>query len=162
MGNILRVPNGNALILTPRTGSHSIATAALRFFWPEIIIGEEGHPAGYLPIQEHWNGTHENIAIIVRNPIERFRSMCAHKPGRTILEHLDRPPYGPLPKGHFKYFLFESQLQECAEWLGLPTPLPHIDVSTESNKPILTPDQEDVVKQIYAEDIVLWDSLQSN
>lgn len=161
MGNILRVPNGNALILTPRTGSHSMVTAALSFFWPEIIIGEEGHPAGYLPIQEHWNGTCENVAIIVRNPIERFRSMCAHKPERTILEHLDRPVYGPIPKGDFKYFLFESQLEECAEWLGLPIPLPHIDSSTESNKPILTLDQEALVRQIYAEDIILWESLQS-
>jgi hypothetical protein len=160
MGNILRVPNGNALILTPRTGSHSMATAALRFFWPEIIIGEEGHPAGYLPIQEHWNGTNINASIIVRNPIERFRSMCAHKPGKTIIEHLNRPVYGPLPKGDFKYFLFESQLQECAEWLGLPNPLPHIDASIESNKPTLTPDQESIVRQIYAVDIALWESLQ--
>lgn len=160
MGNILRVPNENALILTPRTASHSMATAAIHFFWPEIIIGQEGHPAGYLPIQEHWNGTCENTAIIVRNPIERFRSMCAHKPGRTILEHLNRPVYEPLPKGDFKYFLFESQLQECAYWLGIHTTLPHIDPSIESNKPILTPDQEAIVRQIYAEDIILWESLQ--
>jgi hypothetical protein len=87
--------------------------------------------------------------------------MCAHKPGRTILEHLDRPAYGSLPKGDFKYFLFESQLQECAEWLGLPTPLLHIDASIESNKPILTPDQEAIVRQMYADDIILWESLQS-
>ena len=87
--------------------------------------------------------------------------MCAHKPGRTILEHLDRPVYEPLPKGDFKYFLFESQLQECAYWLGIQIELPHIDASTELNKPTLTPDQEAIVRQIYADDIILWESLQS-
>lgn len=152
MGNILRVPNNNGLLLIPRTASHSFATAALQTFWTEVIVEEDSHPACWLPIQENWNGTNKNIAIIVRNPIERFRSMCAQK-------HLDRPPYSPLPKGDFKYFLFESQLKECAEWLGLPTPLPHIDASTESNKPILTSYQEDIVRQIYAEDIVLWEAL---
>lgn len=161
MGNILRVPNGNGLILTPRTGSHSIATAALHSFWPEIIIEQEGHPAGYLPIQENWNGNNENVGIIIRDPIERFRSMCAHKPERTIVEHLDRPVYGPFPKGNFtRYFRFEDQLQDCAYWLGINMPLPHIDPSIESNKPILTPDQEAIVRQIYAEDIILWESLQ--
>jgi hypothetical protein len=154
MGDILRVPNNNGLLLIPRTGSHSIVTAALQTFWPGVIIEEESHPACRLPIQENWNGTNENIAILVRNPIERFRSMCSHK-------HLDRPPYGPLPKGDFKYFLFESQLQECAEWLGLTTSLPHIDASIESNKPILTPDQEAIVRQMYADDIILWESLKN-
>jgi hypothetical protein len=73
---------------------------------------------------------------------------------------LNQPVYGSLPKGDFKYFLFESQLQECAYWLGIQISLPHIDSSTESNKPTLTLDQEAIVRQIYAEDIAVWESLQ--
>jgi hypothetical protein len=161
MSEILRSPiTDNAVLLIPRSGSHSLATAAMRTFWPDIEITDEAHPATCFGSEEWWDGTNQNIAIIVRNPIERFRSMCAHKPEKTIEEHLNRPVYGPLPKGNFKYFLFETQLNECAEWLGLPTPLPHIDASIESNKPVLTPDQETILKQIYAEDVALWESLQ--
>jgi hypothetical protein len=161
MSEILRSPiTGNAIYLTPRSASHSFAFMAMQTFWPNITIGIN-HPSIYFGVEEWWDGTNQNIAIVVRNPIERFRSMCAHKLEKTIEEHLKRPIYGPLPKGNFKYFLFESQLNECAEWLGLPAPLPHIDASIESNKPILTPDQEAIVRQIYADDVALWESLQS-
>lgn len=161
MSEILRSPvTNNAVLLIPRSGSHSLAIAAMRTFWPDIEITDESHPATYFGSEEWWDGTNQNIAIVVRNPIERFRSMCAHKLEKTIEDHLKKPIYGPLPKGNFKYFLFETQLNECAEWLGLPTPLPHIDASIESNKPVLTPDQETILKQIYAEDVALWESLQ--
>jgi len=161
MSEILRSPTtGLAVYLTPRSGSHSLALSAMQTFWPDIEIINEAHPAVYFGYEEWWDGTNKNIAIIVRNPIERFRSICAHKPEKTIEEHLNQPVYGPLPKGDFQYFLFESQLEECAEWLGLPLPLPHIDASIESNKPILTPEQEAIVRQIYSDDIALWESLQ--
>jgi hypothetical protein len=98
--------------------------------------------------------------MVVRNPIERFRSMCAHKPNKTIQEHLDFPVYGPLPTAPTKLFRFEDQLQECADWLGITVPLEQIDPTEPSSKPILTPEQEARVREIYAEDIVLWESLQ--
>jgi hypothetical protein len=59
-----------------------------------------------------------------------------------------------------KIFLFESQLQECADWLGITVPLPQIDATEEANKPTLTPEQEARVREIYAADIALWESLQ--
>jgi hypothetical protein len=132
----------------------------MQAFWPEIEIGNY-HPAAFFGTQEFWDGTNQNVALIVRNPIERFRSMCAHRPERTLEEHLANPVYGPLPKGSFvRYFLFEDQLDAAAEWLGLPTPLPQEDATDPALKPVLTPEQEARVIEIYADDIVLWESLQ--
>ena len=86
--------------------------------------------------------------------------MCAHKPERTLEEHLESPLYGPLPQGSFvRYFRFEDQLDEAAAWLGLPTPLPQEDATSEASKPTLTPEQEARVREIYAADIALWESL---
>jgi hypothetical protein len=87
--------------------------------------------------------------------------MCAHRPSRTLAEHLDSPSYGPLPTGNFsRYFRFEDQINEAAAWLGLPTPLPQEDATDEADKPILTAEQEARVREIYADDIALWESLQ--
>jgi len=164
MGDLLRCPNNNAIVLTPRTGSHSLCEAALLSFWPEAPRIDYAHPAASLPNQEFYpeNTNLANlVGIVVRNPIERFRSMCAHKPERSIQEHLENPVYGPLPSGHFdKYFRFEDQLQECANWLGITTPLEQIDPTEPSSKPDLTPEQEARVREIYSDDIVLWESLQ--
>jgi hypothetical protein len=160
MSDILRAPNGNAILLTPRSGSHSLALAAMQAFWPEVEVQTEGHPAWYFGVQEVWIENNENVALVVRNPIERFRSMCAHRPQRTLEEHLAQPAYGPLPKGNFvRYFRFENQLNEAAEWLGLPTPLPREDATDPDTKPTLTPEQEARVRELFSADITLWESL---
>jgi hypothetical protein len=161
MGDILRSPTtGNALLLTPRSGSHSLAVAAMQTFWPDVAIAEKLHPAASFEIQEYWDGSNSNVAIVIRNPVERFRSMIAHR-HLNVDEQLASPMYGPLPQGNFvRYFRFEDQLDAAAEWLGLPTPLPHEDATDEADKPILTPEQEALVREIYADDIALWESLQ--
>ena len=148
-------------MLTPRSGSHSLARTALRTFWPDIAVNSEWHPAACLPVALHWDGTQRDIGLIVRNPVERFRSMCAHRPERTLEQHLAHPVYGPLPRGNFVgYFRFEDQLDAAAEWLGLPTPLPHEDATDPALKPTLTPDQEARVREMFADDVALWESLQ--
>jgi hypothetical protein len=163
MGSLLRAPNGNAVVLVPRSGSHSLCVAALASFWPDVPIVQDWHPAASLPNQEDYPVdalSAKAISIVVRNPIERFRSMCAHRPNRTIQEHLDIPVYGSLPKGNFvRYFRFEDQFQECADWLGITVLLEQIDPTEPSSKPNLTPEQEARVREIYADDIVLWESL---
>jgi len=161
MSDILRAQNGNALLLSPRSGSHSLALAALRAYWPDAVIQEPSwHPAAFFPVQEWWNGKNHNVALVVRNPVERFRSMCAHRPDRTLDEHLAEPSYGPLPRGEFaRLFKFEAGLDAVAKWLGLPLPLPHEDATDPAAKPVLTPDQEARVRQIFAADIALWESI---
>jgi len=163
MGDILRSPSGNCVVLTPRSGSHSLAAAALAAWHPEqhaAYLASDGtwHPAALLP-EENWDGT-QNAAIVVRNPVERFRSMCSHRLDKSIAEHLDSPGYGPLPYGAFvRHFKFEDGIDAVAEFLGLPTPLPHIDATDEADKPTLTAEQEARVREIYAADIALWKSL---
>jgi len=161
MGNLLRSPTtGTAVALTPRSGSHSLAVAAINAWWPGGEVFEY-HPANAFPNDENWDGTQDNVAIIVRNPVERFRSMCAHRPERTLEEHLAQPVYGPLPRGNFvRYFKFETELDAAAEWLGLPTPLPQEDATDPALKPDLTPEQEARVREMFADDIALWESLQ--
>jgi hypothetical protein len=165
MGDILRAPNNNAILLIPRSASHSLALASLQSFWPEKFLQYENlecsltHPASFFPNYESFNNQFD-LAIIVRNPVERFRSMCAHRPNRTLEEHLEKPHYDILPTGNFiRYFKFETQLDECADWLVLPIPLIHEDKSDPTKKPNLIPEQESIVRSIYAKDIELWESL---
>lgn len=159
MSDIIRCPNGNALLLIPRSGSHSLATAALQVFYPDIDFSEATHPAQCWPVSEHHHADSSNVALVVRNPIERFRSMVAHR-RLDVNEQLANPMYGPLPTGTFvRHFRFEDQLQACANWLGITVPLPQIDATEEIDKPTLTEEQELRVREIYAADIVLWESL---
>jgi hypothetical protein len=164
MGEILRSPSGNALLLIPRSGSHSIAAAALESFWPAAFVkyqtDKNGHPAVFFPEYEA-RVIQDDLAIILRNPVERFRSTCAHRPNISVADHLANPIYETIPQHPWKkIFLFESQLQECADWLGITVPLPQIDATEKANKPTLTPEQEARVREIYAADIALWESLQ--
>jgi hypothetical protein len=153
------------LLLAARSASHSFACAALQQWHQERYVkwvdsGSLEHPARYLP-NIIWPHDCESPAIIVRNPVERFRSMVAHKSERTISEHLDAPVYGPLRSGSWsRCFRFEDQLQECADWLGITIHMPHLDMTSESDKPMLTTEQEHVVRGIYAADIALWESIQ--
>jgi hypothetical protein len=154
---------GRCLLLAQRSASHSFAAAALQQWHPEKYeqwSSSSEHPAKYLP-NTVWPIDCESPAIIVRNPIERFRSMVAHKPSRTLEEHLDSPIYGPLRNGKWsRCFRFEDQLQGCADWLGITVALPQIDMTEDGNKPVLTIEQETRVREIYSDDIALWESLQ--
>lgn len=162
MGNILRSPiNNNAIFLTPRTASHSLVLAAIEQWWPNTIIEDiNQHPARCIPSQENLRNDTQNLGIIVRNPIERFRSMIAYK-NLNIEQQLVRPLYGPLPDHNWdRIFKFETELDMVVDWLGLIPPLPQIDATNEDIKPILTTEQENIVKNIYQKDIILWESLQ--
>jgi hypothetical protein len=78
-----------------------------------------------------------------------------------VEEHLESPPFGVLSGGSLiRPFLFESQLQACADWLGITVPLPQLDATEESEKPSLTAEQESRVREFFAVDIALWESLQ--
>jgi len=161
MGNILKSPNGNCLLLIPRSASHSLCLAAMESFWPDLSLDGVSHPAAALPDQIDFDWTQQPLAVIVRNPFERFRSMVAHSES-SVDQQLDRPRYRPIPQATFtKRFLFETQLEECAKWLGITVALKTIDSTEETNKPTLTAEQEDRVREIYATDLAIWESLQS-
>jgi hypothetical protein len=158
MPKVLRTPNGRGIYLIPRSGSHSFAAAALQSFHPSAEINSNEHPAASYPAAESGG----LVCVIVRNPIERFRSMVAHAQS-TVDQQLASPKYGcEFCHGYNfdMYFRFEDQLQECANWLGITVPLPHLDGTDDAEKPILTAEQEARIREIYAADIALWESLQ--
>jgi hypothetical protein len=105
---------------------------------------------------------------MVRDPVERFRSACARQ-GVSVEEGLTRMDadvhfwslahMGLLAQG-VTHFRFPDQLDACAEWLGLETPVPQLNDEPESSKPTLTPEQETAVRAAYAADIAMWESLQ--
>ena len=162
---LIKGDNNRFLLLTPRSASHSFAAAALEQWHPEghaawkASTGDK-HPARYLPNLVYPMDC-ETPAIIVRNPVERFRSACSQRKEIKLETLLETPPFGVLPGGYLiRPFLFESQLQACADWLGITVALPQLDSTDESDKPILTPEQESRVREFFAADIALWESLQ--
>jgi len=166
MGNILVGDNSRCLLLTPRSGSHAMASAWLSQREPDqyaayLAASGPQHPAKFLGTQENdWSvPASATVAVIVRNPIERFRSMVAWH-GLNVDEQLQRPLYGPLQlQGVSQFFKFETQYEECAQWLGLALPIQPEAATPEDQKPTLTPEQEQSVRATYAADLALWESL---
>jgi hypothetical protein len=66
---------------------------------------------------------------------------------------------GLLDAPKAKYFLFESQLEDCANYLGLDLPLP--ELNGESNKPELTSEELSRVQAHFADDIALYERLKN-
>ena len=161
MGNLLKLPSGRSLVLTHRSASTSFVQCAIECYWTNLTVNNEYHPAIFLSNQEFYDGTQTNVCLIVRNPIDRFKSMLKHKPEYDINYWLSRPP-APLPVGNFdKYFLFETQLNECADWLGLYKPITVVNES-DNTEIFLSNEQLSIVSQIYQNDIALWQSLQAS
>jgi hypothetical protein len=162
---LIRGDNNRFLLLAPRSASHSFAAAALEQWHAEAFAAWKAsdaneHPARYLPNLVYPMDCHAP-AIIVRNPVERFRSACARHGVASVDACLESPLFGLLPGGSLvRPFLFETQLQACADWLGITVPLPRIDATDEADKPTLTQDQEARVRELFAADIALWESLQ--
>jgi hypothetical protein len=167
MGQVIHGKLNRYSYLVPRSGSHSIVASWLQQYEQEnfALWQERGfHPARYLREQltEFQIPESVDLAVVVRNPVERFRSMVARH-GTDVESQLIAPIYGPIDKLPFThYFRFEDQIQEYAEWLGINTPIPVLAESDENNKPILTPEQELRVREIYQNDIALWQSLQAS
>jgi hypothetical protein len=175
------LPNGKSFAFAPRSGTSSLAAAALQRFFPdkwENQTNGAAHRALPFSIDDKWR----DCVIVVRNPVERFVSLCARTgtPPCTALGRLywvlgagaklaiDRADiehtsvdwlyhYSPLSSRIENCELFPfSRLGDAAACLGLPS-LPHINYMTE--KPLLTHEHEQIVREIYASDIALWESL---
>ena len=169
-GAKITLPNGNRFALVPRSGSYAIIWQAI----PEDdrTPGGEWHPINATsqtigsPLQE--DEPADGLCCLVRDPVERFRSACARRK-TTVDEGLQLlqgdvhfwplSDMGLLADG-VKHFKFPEQIDACAEWLGLPTPIPQLNAEAEDGKPLLTPEQEARVRELYAADISLWESLQ--
>ena len=170
----ITVPNGRRFALVARSGSYSIIWQALpvekRVPDNSRAPGGRWHPinaAGTSASPLADNEPAEGLCCMVRDPVERFLSACARQ-GVSIDEGLTRQDsdvhfwplahMGLLAQG-VTHFRFPDQLDACAEWLGLATPVPQTNDEPEAAKPVLTPEEEARVREIYAADIALWESL---
>ena len=124
------------------------------------------------------------VVCLVRDPVERFRSAMAQVNITDVDATLDElanetgnhPEYRPVrgrrllsedvhfkPQARFggepiRYFRFPDQLEGAATALDLELPLPAINEAT-GVKPTLTPEQEQRVREWYAEDQQIWESV---
>lgn len=170
-GAKITVANGRRFALVTRSGSYAIIWQAIP---EESRIPSQGwHPINATthtigsPLQA--DEPAEGLCCLVRDPVERFRSACARQ-GVSVEEGLERSSWdvhfwpldymGLLEEG-VEHFAFPSQIDDCAEWLGLETPVPALNAESEAGKPTLTTAQEAAVRELYADDIALWESLQS-
>lgn len=101
------------------------------------------------------------VVMIVRDPVQRFRSACGEM-GLTAAEGLvsDNEHFrsaSSLLKDGTKLYRFESDLSAAATELGLTLPLPNIP--STGTKPVLTTDELAQVKNKYADDIILHNSI---
>lgn len=179
-----------AIALNFKVGSSSLARAVIKDFQPElnsIITSPPGggngtaYPDGILTETKHWQGEAGKCdprdkpitLLIVRDPIEKFRSACAEDSIEEIDAHLDwleahpdmpmRMHFWPqsrlLQGNQVKLYRFPDDLDALATEAGLSLPLPNIAGGHNRPKPTLTAEQEARVLAIYADDMALYDSI---
>lgn len=174
------------LAFNPKCGSSALCREIIRSHYPDIekTLAEAHYPEGKGPdtLQTHRFvparvNPDRPVVQVVREPVDRFRSAMSQTRMTDVdlvLRELrsEETVFGGvgviaanvhfLPQSRFTgditYYRFSDQLDEAAADLGLRTPLPRIHVSAE--KPDLTPAQEQSVREWYAADVALWESLQ--
>jgi len=176
--------NGNVgVALVTRSGSHALFKSILSKYYPEMP--QDGGNWPFINTEDRWHPvmnlpniidmSHEpkefltkEFAVMVRNPVERFTSSCARlmkSPTEVLDNHMDNvhvwtlKSMGLLDAPLAKYFLFESQLEDCATYLGLDLPLP--ELNGEPNKPTLTPEELVRVQAHFSDDISLYERLKN-
>lgn len=178
MRGVLWHNNSVGLVLVPRSGSFTLFSLVLEHFNPQARQESwlppnrtRWHPVMNLQREMCDLSTNSipgevTFAVVVRDPIERFRSACARlqkTPAEVIANSLGDvhtwtiESMGLLEHPQARYFLF-SELEECAQFLGLPTPLP--ETNGEPIKPDLSAEELQFVNQHYANDILFYNKLQ--
>lgn len=168
-GAKITLPNGKKFALVARSGSYSVIWQAL----PTSLRNPEGERWHPINATTHTIGSPlddndiPNLCCLVRDPVERFRSSCARQQ-KTVEEGLESISFdvhfwtlesmGLLAEG-ITYFRFPDQIDDCAQWLGLETPVPILNDELEENKPVLTEEQKILIREAYSSDVELWESL---
>lgn len=174
----------HAVAVNYKVASASLARAIIATYHPDtdsVLTTPPGngngtdYPDGHNADTIRWHeqcpkidpSEREHVVLLIRDPIEKFRSACAESDITDVDALLDKLEAGDSRNVHFwpqsrfegitKYYRFESDLEQMANDLGLDWPLPNITKpgGSKTPKPNLTPDQLTRVKTIYAEDLAL-------
>lgn len=175
------------LAFNPKCGSSTLVREIIRRHHPSIeqLLSDAHYPEGKGPDSSQHHrfvpcrvNPDRPVIQVVREPVSRFRSAMVQT-GMTdvdqVLQELrDETTFFPvagvlagnmhfLPQRRFEgditFFRFSDQLQDAAEALDIHRPLLRIHASKE--KPSLTLKQEHAVRDWYAQDVLLWESIQS-
>lgn len=165
MKNLYFTAGDKFLAFNLKAASSSLARAIATAYY-NLSVEQLAQPKlqGYLDIVNEPDG---EVILVVRNPVERFRSACAET-GKEVDDALTEItngehdlhlwPTSRLLVDGCKLYRFESDLDDAAAELGLSLPLPNIDGGNPP-KPDLTPEQLARVQAIYADDIALYESI---
>ena len=181
---------GKLLAFNAKVGTATLCLMIIKQYQPEEYktISEADYPEGktfetILPHQ--WVAKRFNpnapVCLLVRDPVERFKSAMAFTRVKNVNETLDEleneeGPFEQLRRqklaqnihfqkqnqfeGDITLFRFPDQLQDAAKFLGLTEEVPHKNKSKEEDKPELTEEQIERIEAWYADDVALWESIQ--
>jgi len=153
------------LCFIPRTASTSLLTLIQEKFYP--LLKRIENVTLHFKIPSIIDDGQRELVSVIRNPIDRFLSGCSRKKW-TIeygIEELkkDNPDFHIRAQYTFlsdnretKLFKFPEQIDELASYLGLPTPVPKLNVSIE--KPVPTTEQLEWLTIYYKKDFDLLTS----
>lgn len=171
MKGVCAIYKGRALALVTRSGSHAVMNLMLpEVYEKRVSIKEDRwHPIMNLEARDLRRGLPEcEVCCLVRNPVDRFRSACARR-NKTVEEGLmeDEAHFWTIESmgllnDKIEHFLFPEQIDECASWLGLPTPVPRLNEEKDERKPVLSAHQLELVIEKYRNDNALYQKLKEN
>lgn len=166
----INLPTGKTFAWAPRTGSTAILRAIANTFFAERLNIPVATP-NKSPVDPHallqstiLPTPGNEVVILLRNPVERFRSACS-RTGKTVeqgLSLIDKDPhftplgqwFRMLPRTSFTPFRFETEFDKCTQYIG-------IGIVAQENigdkKPTLTAKQLASVQEAYADDIKFYE-----
>ena len=170
------LPNGLSFANIRRAGSSTLTTIIANTFFPDLSAQDGLHINTVIPLSSVPTGTPH---AIVRDPIDRFISAYAKKlmgvPSNLNVEDfiswLIKQDKGTL-NWHFRpqtiiignfeninYYDFNKGLDTLGVAIGLPTPLPTLNETDITDKPVLTQDQINILKDYYTDDVALYQKI---
>jgi len=163
-----------------KVGSSSLYREVINAYYPdapEPKLGRENKPNdGNRGFVERTEIIDRPVIVLVRDPVERFRSAMAQSgikhidpflrhllEGGNLLHDFHFKPTSSYikAKGDYRLFRFPEDLDQATELSGLTTPLPIVNDGESNNqlKEDFTEEQLQIIREVYAEDIALRESL---
>jgi len=159
MKTFYKLPNGQSFAFVARAGSTALVCGVQSVYgnWHEDHYCDDELP--------------RNCVVVVREPVTRFRSLlwAMDTTADEAISRMQESPRFPCGRGFAQHFRPVSTIVQSDSrvfrffdpeiWPALIIPPYNEIVSKSSHHPDLTPEQEEKVRDIYAADIALWESL---
>jgi len=159
----------------PRSGTQILLKEIIAKYHPQstaefIISDTEWKPVSTLESVKELNSleiSSLDFAVVVRDPLERFRSSCL-KLNYSVEQALNDlnnvhlvslKNMGLLESSNVRCFPYSNEgLASCSSYLGLDKS-PTLPEEDENKKPILTQEQIDLIKSAYSYDCEVFSKL---